>query len=95
MSKLPTKGEKISRWLWIKDKGTSIVGCMTWETPYIRFHAGDPTDLLIWQSDNIGNLLYILKTNECVYVTAFKYNNHLRRVTIKTEDGKIYGMIRK
>jgi len=88
-----TKGEKISRWLFIARKGTSIVGCMSWETPYIHFHAGDPTDILTWQSDNAGDAESILTIGQCVYVTAFRYGDHLRRVTITTEDSKIFGMM--
>jgi len=91
---MKTKGEKISRWLYIARMGTSIVGCMSWETPYIHFHAGDPAALLTWQSDSIGNLIYALDKGQSVHVTAFKYGDRLRRVTIKTEGGTTYGMKR-
>lgn len=76
-----TKGIKINQKLTIATVSSSCVGCMSWETPYIRFSNGWK-----WQSDiieskyNLANR-YDLEGKE-VFINAFLYGTHLRRVKI-------------
>lgn len=37
--------------------GSSCVGCMSWETPYVVFKL-ENNDQILWQSDNIDRILF-------------------------------------
>ncbi|MFH1076552.1 MAG: hypothetical protein V1753_06900 [Pseudomonadota bacterium] len=85
------KGKKIETKVMVAKVGSSLVGCMSWETPYVRFLTPLNGEV-IWHSDNAGGAAWNLKNGDIVTLKGFIYGNHLRRVTVTSADGKIFGM---
>ena len=93
--KKETKGKKMVRVSAIVSAtGSSCVGNMAWETPYVRlcFGVGAPVEVAIWQSENAASAERYLKHGDCVKVSGFMYGDHLRNVTIVRDgDNKVFG----
>jgi hypothetical protein len=83
-----TKGLKIFGPATVLRTGTSIVGNMGWETPYVQFDVGGQQ--YRWQSDLANGAFYGLKRGQIVHLDAFAYADHLRRVTVTAQDGTVY-----
>lgn len=87
-----TKGLRINREMIVTDIGSSCVGNMAWETPYIRFQMLDNSKEVIWQSECAEHAMFALRVGQHVTVKAFAYNERLRNVQVKTESGCLYGI---
>jgi hypothetical protein len=85
-----TKGHRLtSRLMTVTRRGSSCVGGMAWETPYIEFSDVVGNEYR-WQSDNINasNTTAELRAGDRVYLTGFAYPladgvDSLRRVSVQ------------
>ena len=84
------KGKKIETTVMVTKTGTSCIGMMAWETPYVRFLTPINGEV-VWHSDNAQGAHYALTEGQIVKIRAFLYGDHLRRVTV-TANNKIYGV---
>ena len=75
-----TKGVLINDTAIVTKRGTSIVGCMAWETPYIEF-VTPCNGIVRWQSDTIGSWAD-LEIGNVVNLRAYIYGPALKQ-TIK------------
>ena len=87
-----TKGIKIDGEYIVAMTGSALVGCMSWETPYVYFHNGDSANVMVWHSDSSAEAADHLSVGQTVQLNAFLYGDHLRRVKVKTENDIVFGM---
>ena len=92
------KGIKLT-WITLRviKTGSTIVGCMAWETPYVELFDDVSNKKYIWISENAGIAKENLKQNNIVQVCAFAYGDSIRRVTIRighTDGYEYFGMNR-
>ena len=80
-----TKGALLDADVIVLESGTSIVGCMSWETPYVVFLTPKNGEVR-WQSDNVNRWINTIKPQTFVHIKAFIYGpakkQTIRRVTI-------------
>lgn len=82
---METKGVKINERVTIVKMGSSIVGCLAWETPYVELLTATH-GICRWQSDALNK--HNFNKGNSIHISAFAYWNdnyhryHLRRVKI-------------
>lgn len=88
------KGIKVDEVMTVIRTGSRVVGCMTWETPYVVFASSSaPNGELHWVSNNVEySEAYLLNPGDKVHIKAFyrTYNDvpgheeyHLYKVQMK------------
>ena len=82
------KGIKLDEFVTVKSKGTSCVGMMAWETPYIEFRRAN-SQLIYWHSENAAIAYEWLRAEQTVRLLAFLYGNRVRRVTVVASFGNL------
>ena len=78
-----TKGRKVKGIHILVKTGSTIVGCMTWETPYLVVEDPITGEQFRWVSDNAGSSdIFYKQAGSAVYIDAFarQDSNHLYRV---------------
>lgn len=82
MTNLKQKSQKIDGVLTVVSSGGCIVGCMSWETPFIKLKDSNG-NIYLWVSDKIEELgYYCILIGTQLKISAFvrKETNHLFRV---------------
>lgn len=73
-----TIGEKIEQVATVVESGSSLVGMMGFDTPFLKLRLSDGR-VVKWQSDKVG--MVRVREGGVVFLTAYLYAN-LRRVNV-------------
>lgn len=78
------KGIKLDGLFRVIRRGSSCVGCMAWETPYIIFSSLETGQEYKWHSEviEVAERIVPLYEGRVIAVQAFAYDDRLRRVRL-------------